>query len=249
MAVPARDDDNGAISGVILVAPEGLQGNGSNALLPDSRWRLPQLPAATEGCPMDDPVERFADLYDRYYRNVLRYSLQHAEQASAEDLASETFLIAWRRLSDLPDPPLPWLLGVARNLLRKQAEADRRRRQLADRIATLASAADLIAWDAGEHVVERDTALHALASLPGRDAEAMTLVTWHGLDVAEAAAVLGCSPRAFTVKLHRARRRLTAALHTAEEAGNRPARRSADSTVPRVAQPGPPAGSTPKDHA
>lgn len=198
---------------------------------------------------MDDPVERFASLYDRYYRNVLRYSLQHAEQGSAEDLASETFLIAWRRLPDLPDPPLPWLLGVARNLRRKQVEADRRRRQLADRIATLTSAADLIAWDAGEHVVERDTALRALASLPERDAEALTLVTWHGLDVAEAAAVLGCSPRAFTVKLRRARRRLTSALRLADEAGKRTGRRPVDGTARSEAQPRPPAASTSKDHA
>ena len=79
---------------------------------------------------MDDPLERFAGLYDRYYRNVLRYALQHSEPGSAEDVASETFPIAWRRWPDVPEPPLPWLLGVARNLLRKQAEA-RHRRHLA----------------------------------------------------------------------------------------------------------------------
>ena len=66
---------------------------------------------------------------------VLRYALQHAEPGSAEDVASETFLIAWRKLGDVPDPPLPWLLGVARNLLRKQAEAAQRRRRLAGRVA------------------------------------------------------------------------------------------------------------------
>ena len=72
---------------------------------------------------MDDPLERFAGVYDQYYRNVLRYLLQHAEQGTAEDVASETFLIAWRRFPAIPDPPLPWLLGVARNLLRKQASS------------------------------------------------------------------------------------------------------------------------------
>src|ERR1022692_987317 len=76
-----------------------------------------------EGGRMDDPLERFASLYDQFYRNVLRYALQHAEQDSAEDVASDVFLVAWRRLADIPEPPLPWLLGVARNLLRKQAAA------------------------------------------------------------------------------------------------------------------------------
>lgn len=187
-------------------------------------------PTETEGSPVDDPLERFAGLYDRYYRNVVRYALQHAERGSAEDVASETFLIAWRRLADIPDPPLPWLLGVTRNLLLKQAEAGRRRRMLADRVAAMTSAADLVAWDAGEHVVERATALQVLASLPERDVESLTLVTWHGLNPREAAAVLGCSPRAFTAGLHRARRRLTAALRATEQAQRFPARQSAAST-------------------
>lgn len=161
---------------------------------------------------MDDPLGRFTGLYDRCYRNVLRYALLHAEPGSAEDVTSEVFLIAWRKLPVIPDPSLPWLLGVARNLLRKQADARRRRRLLADRIAALTTEADLIAWDAGEHVVERTAALEALASLAEPDVEALTLITWHGLDVRAAAEVVGCSPHAFAVRLHRARRRLAEAV-------------------------------------
>jgi len=166
--------------------------------------------------PVDDPLERFAGLYDMYYRNVLRYALQHAEQGTAEDVASETFLIAWRRFPAIPDPPLPWLLGVARNLLRKQAGAGQRRRALVDRIAALTSQADSFTVDAGDFVVERAIALEALASLPERDAEALTLVTWHGLTPADAAEVVGCSTRAFTVRLSRARQRLVKALQSAD---------------------------------
>jgi RNA polymerase sigma factor (sigma-70 family) len=174
---------------------------------------------------MDDPLERFASLYDQFYRNVLRYALQHAEQDSAEDVASDVFLVAWRRLADIPEPPLPWLLGVARNLLRKQAGAGRRRRLLTNRIGALTSAADLAAWDAGEHVVERAVALAALASLPDRDVETLTLITWHGLSTAEAASVAGCSARAFTVRLHRARRRLSESLRSADQMTEPPAAR------------------------
>ncbi len=161
---------------------------------------------------MSDPTQRFTGLYDEYYRRVLRYALQHADPGGAEDVASETFLIAWRRLAEIPQPPLPWLLGVARNLLRQQFGRARRQQRLADRIAALTSDADLQAWDAGEHVVERAAALDALGSLNESDVEALTLVTWHGLSTAEAAEVVGCSPRAFTVRLHRARGRLADAL-------------------------------------
>jgi RNA polymerase sigma-70 factor (ECF subfamily) len=59
-------------------------------------------------------------------------------------------------------------------------------------------------------------ALEALASLPERDAEALTLVTWHGLTPADAAEVVGCSTRAFTVRLSRARQRLVKALQSAD---------------------------------
>jgi RNA polymerase sigma factor (sigma-70 family) len=172
---------------------------------------------------VDDPLERFADVYDHYYRNVLRYSLQHAEQGTAEDVASETFLIAWRRFPAIPDPPLPWLLGVARNLLRKQVTAGLRRRELIARLTVLSCAADGFTADTGDSVVERAAALDALASLPARDVEALTLVTWHGLDTADAAEVVGCSTRAFTVRLSRARQRLDKAIQSAEPApGFRP---------------------------
>lgn len=195
---------------------------------------------------MDDPLGRFTGLYDQYYRNVLRYALVHAEPGSAEDVTSDVFLIAWRQLPAVPEQPLPWLLGVARNLLRKQADADRRRRQLAARIAALTTQADMIAWDAGEHVVERAAAIEALGSLADRDVEALTLVTWHGLDVRAAAAVVGCSPRAFTVRLHRARLRLAEALGAMDQMQTlHPATRGTRQPAP----PGNPATSTPEEQA
>ena len=166
---------------------------------------------------MSDPAQHFTGLYDEYYRRVLRYALQHADPGSAEDVASETFLIAWRRLAEIPRQPLPWLLGVARNLLRQQFGRARRQQRLTDRIAALTGDADLQAWDAGEHVVERAMALDALGSLNDRDVEALTLVTWHGLSTAEAAEVVGCSPHAFTVRLHRARGRLADALRRGDD--------------------------------
>jgi DNA-directed RNA polymerase specialized sigma24 family protein len=54
---------------------------------------------------LSDPTQRFTGLYDEYYRRVLRYALQHADAGFAEDVASETFLIAWRRLAEIPQPP------------------------------------------------------------------------------------------------------------------------------------------------
>lgn len=170
---------------------------------------------------MDDPESRFTRLYDENHRRVLAYALTHAEPHTAEDIAGETFLIAWRRLDDVGDPALPWLLGVARNLLHKQRDRGRRGRALVERIRALTTPQDLAAWDVAAHVVERETALAAVAALPERDLEILALVNWHGLDSRQAAKVVGCSAPAFAVRLHRARRRLARALDAPGAAGAR----------------------------
>jgi RNA polymerase sigma-70 factor (ECF subfamily) len=64
-------------------------------------------------------------------------------------------------------------------------------------------------------VIERETALAAIAALPERDLEILALVNWHGLDPRQAAKVMGCSVPALAVRLHRARRRLARALDAA----------------------------------
>jgi RNA polymerase sigma factor (sigma-70 family) len=171
-----------------------------------------------------DPVERFTVLYDRHYRKVLGYVLLRAEQDAAEDVVSETFLVAWRRLDDLPDPVLPWLLGVARNLLHKQYDSGRRRQVLADRINAATRADDLAGPDVAERVVERDAARAALSALTDKDVEAIVLTTWYGLSPREAAQVIGCSATTFTVRVHRARKRLARTL-CADTAPSSPAGR------------------------
>ncbi|MFI6392536.1 RNA polymerase sigma factor [Nonomuraea sp. NPDC050540] len=158
---------------------------------------------------MDDPEERFTNLYDRHYRNVLGYALLRAEPAMAEDLTSETFLIAWRRLDDLPDQPLPWLLGVMRNLLRNQRV---RRLRSDELIARLTGLSSFVEGDVAERVTGRQEALAVLASLSEQDVEAVVLANWYGLTPAQAAQAAGCSPRTYNVRLHRARRRLADAL-------------------------------------
>ncbi|TXK34685.1 sigma-70 family RNA polymerase sigma factor [Nonomuraea sp. C10] len=175
---------------------------------------------------VDDPEERFTLLYDRYYRNVLGYVLLRVEQGVAEDVCSETFLVAWRRLDELPEQVLPWLLGVARNKLAKQRDVRYRREDLVERIAKLTSEQEHVAWDVAEHVVDREQAISALRALPEKDVEAMILATWYGLTPDQAATVMGCSARAFNVRLHRARKRLDSRLRQEMGAARRPMRQT-----------------------
>ncbi|MGI5208120.1 RNA polymerase sigma factor [Spirillospora sp. CA-108201] len=182
---------------------------------------------------MDEQEARFTRLYETYYRNVFAYVVLRAAPQAAEDLTGEVFTVAWRKIDEIPDQALPWLLGVARNLVRQSHGAAGRARGLVDRLAGLTTDADLHAWDVADRLIARDQALAALRALSAKEAEAVTLTAWHGLDPAEAARVAGCSRTAFVVRLHRGRRRLAKAIEASREST---ARAHGRAPRPRVIQ-------------
>jgi RNA polymerase sigma-70 factor (ECF subfamily) len=154
---------------------------------------------------MADERERFERIYRENFRAVLRFATMRIDPERAKDVAAETFLVAWRRLEDVPAEPRLWLFGVARKVVAGQFRSETRREALATRLQgeLRNEPADL----AGSFA-ERDSALTAFASLGERDREVLRLVAWDGLSPAEAAEVLGVTRLAFAVRLHRARRRL-----------------------------------------
>ena len=157
-----------------------------------------------------DRVARFDLLWDTSFRRVLAYALRRTEPEEARDVASETFLVAWRRFDQVPEgeAALPWLLATARHIL-----ANRRRATAVRSRAT--SPAPSVTGDPADRVADRDELARAFASLSERDREVLALLAWDGLRAHEAAVVLGCSSSTFAVRAHRARRRLAATLsHT-----------------------------------
>lgn len=155
---------------------------------------------------MDSDHERFTDMYDECRQRVWAYVVTRAGRQVAEEVVSETFAIAWRRLDDIPSPALTWLIGVARNVLRDSVRSEARRESLQ---------AELRLWAEGDHaelVAEKLSLLRALATLTDDDRELLLLTAWHGLSVREAADVVGCSQAALKVRQHRARKRLSQAL-------------------------------------
>ena len=164
-----------------------------------------------------DTVGRFTTLYDELYPRVHAYAASRTGRALAEEVTSETFCVVWRRFHDLPDPPLPWILGIARNVVRENYRAKARQESLAAELRHWTSEVPDIAEDVGE----RAAVLRALATLSDADRELLTLVAWHGLSTEEAAKVVGCTRATYFVRLHRARRRLERAMTD----GPRPVRR------------------------
>ena len=81
--------------------------------------------------------DRFRSLFAAHHGAVLAFARRRSNPAHADDIAAETFLVAWRRLDDVPTRPgeaLPWLYAVARHTLLNAARSDRRREALAVRL-------------------------------------------------------------------------------------------------------------------
>lgn len=166
-----------------------------------------------------DRRSRFESMFRATYDRVLSYTLRRVDHADAEDVVAETFAVAWRRFDDVPADPLPWLYAVARRTLANSRRSVRRRAQLATRLAAENRLSSLVDSDPSEQLEDAAVMRAALGALAEADREALMLVAWEGLDNEGASIVLGVSPQAFAVRLHRARRRLDGEIE--RRSGNR----------------------------
>lgn len=152
--------------------------------------------------------ERFRAIYADHFDAVLGFALRRCERPEdAADVASDTFLVAWRRLRHVPAEPAtrPWLYGVARRVLANQRRGEGRRVALGARLrGQLAHAVADIADD----VVHRADVDAAMARLSARDEEILRLHLWEGLEAREIAEVIGTSAGVVRPRLSRARARL-----------------------------------------
>lgn len=177
--------------------------------------------------------QRFRTLAERILEPVRRYLARRTDAATADDVLSETLLVCWRRLDDVPigDEAVPWAFVVARNLLANAQRAERRRGRLTAKIIALDPPASIVEFTPsdGDGEAVRD----ALTRLRRDDAELLRLWAWDGLESPHLATVLGISPNAAALRLSRAKARLKTELltstppagHVEAEEGSTDARR------------------------
>jgi RNA polymerase sigma factor (sigma-70 family) len=158
--------------------------------------------------------DRFERLFRDSYPLVRAYALRRAAPDAAQDVVAETFLVAWRRLDDVPPDAMPWLYGTARRVLANQRRSAARGVALEERLSGALGAGG--SPDLGDSVADAELLRLALAKLSDRSREALMLVAWEGLDGARAARAAGCSKAAFAVRLHRARAQLAGELASLE---------------------------------
>ncbi|MFZ9696716.1 MAG: RNA polymerase sigma factor [Ilumatobacteraceae bacterium] len=161
-----------------------------------------------------DRRARFETVFDAAYVPVQRYVRRRGGGDETDDVVAETFTVVWRRIDEVPDSAVvPWCLGVARRCLSNQRRSTVRRKRLRDRVAAEPQAHEVSTTDLDLEV--------ALARLDEEQREVLRLSAWEGFGAGEIAQVLGITPNAASIRLHRARRDLAVLLESGETSGKK----------------------------
>jgi RNA polymerase sigma-70 factor (ECF subfamily) len=154
---------------------------------------------------------RFASLYDRYYRHIYAYCRRRTTPDRLDDAVADTFLIARRRIDDVPHDRegLLWLYRVAYRVLGHQWRSASRRHKLDQKLVSLGKESPLPPEDFIVIHEEARQVLEAASRLNAKDTEILRLVAWEVLAHSDIADVLGISAGAVKQRLHRAKKNLT----------------------------------------
>ncbi len=130
------------------------------------------------------------------YQPLQRYLRRRTDATTADDVLGDVLLVMWRRHHEIPpDAALPWCYGAARRCLANAVRSSERRLALVRRLAAEPAPA----------VPEDDPDLaEALQALPAREVELLRLWAWEQLAPKQIAVVLGITPNAASIRLHRA---------------------------------------------
>jgi RNA polymerase sigma-70 factor (ECF subfamily) len=151
------------------------------------------------------------DLFNDTFADVWRFARRRTTSAAdADDVTAEVFAIICRRHAGIPPAGERrlWTFGVARHVLANHSRGVARRRKLGARLNSLRQDTSIDQ----EPLLDDYRLSAALACLPDEDRELLIMRAWDGLAVTEIAALLGVTPNAASVRLSRARTKLSGLL-------------------------------------
>ena len=158
--------------------------------------------------------ERFDALYRAHFDAISRYCLRRLPVEDARDATTDVFETAWRKFDRVTDHDelLPWLYGVAHNVIRNRLRSTRRHLRL---ISRLASQPTSYGTDPADQVLLSKpgrSVQQAMDRLPESDQEILRLRAYEELTIHEVSLVLECSADAAKKRSSRALQRLRAAV-------------------------------------
>jgi RNA polymerase sigma factor (sigma-70 family) len=158
-------------------------------------------------------AEAFALLFERHAKAIYNFCFRRSgDWGSAEEMVSIVFLEAWRRREKKlpPDKVLPWLYGIATNVVRNRRRSERRFAAALRRVPEpqpepdFSDLADMQLDD--EHQMKRALAL--IGQLPRHEQDVFVLCAWSELSYADTAVALSIPVGMVRSRLSRARRHL-----------------------------------------
>lgn len=159
-----------------------------------------------------DDADAFGLLFERHGARIHGYALRRTgDPQAAEDITAVVFLEAWRRRAkvELTQPSaLPWLYGVAANVLRHQQRSRRRHQRALDRLSDLPPRSEALVERQAQAAADAAQVIEQIRALPGREREVLVLSVWEGLSHAEIALALDTTIGTVKSRLSRARARL-----------------------------------------
>lgn len=155
----------------------------------------------------------FAMIYDRHAARVYSFVSRRIGSGAADDLMSETFLVAFERRERFDtsiDDARPWLFGIATTLMKRHRRLEARALARIEPTVSLFMEADVDERLDAESAAKRMG--KALTTLPSGDRDALLLYAWADLDYGGVAQALGIPIGTVRSRLNRARRKLRHAL-------------------------------------
>lgn len=171
--------------------------------------------------------DEFMRLFEAYRQSVWSYCHRRIRPDDVPDAVAEVFTIVWRKLDRVPSGALelPWIYGVARNVLRNARRSTGRREKLQKRLLHVTQSTEPAADVHVERRLAEQELLRAVDSLKPIERELLRLRTWEELPMDSIAEAVGLSVRAVESRLARVRKKLAVALQSPAPGSPFPTRR------------------------